>query len=113
MIEIILAFAVGFLIGKVYLLTKKIEDLKTEKQVSDRFVNANMDTLYKRTERNANTLSYIDMPIKVPFYMSLPSTGLYTPEQLKEMEKEYDQKWEKFLDYKEKLKKVEEKKWNT
>jgi len=92
--EIILSFAVGVLIWKVYSLTKKIENLKIQKEVGDRFTNANIDTLYKRTERiptanDPDIQKY--MSIRVPFYMSLPSLSMYSPEQLKALEKEYDQ----------------------
>ena len=82
--------------------------LKIQKNVEDRFVKANIDTLYKRTERiptanDPDIQKY--MAIKVPFYMSLPSIGMYSKEQLEALEKEYDKKWEKFLDYRERLNK--------
>lgn len=103
--EYVLFIAIIFLVWRVLSLSKEVSNLKIQKEVEDRFVKANIDTLYKRTERNNTIPSYIDLPTKVPFYNSLPSIGMYSQEQLEQMEKEYDKKWEKFLDYKERLNK--------
>lgn len=102
--EYILLVAIIFLVWRVLSLSKEVSNLKIQKGVEDRFVKANIDTLYKRTERNNSIPSYIDLPTKRPFH-SLPSISLYSQEQLEQMEKEYDKKWEKFLDYKERLNK--------
>ena len=104
--EYILVVAQIFLVWKVLSLSKEVSNLKIQKDVEDRFVKANIDTLYKRTERiptanDPDIQKY--MAIKVPFHMSLPSIGMYSPEQLEASEKEYDKKWEKFLDYRERL----------
>ena len=106
--EYVLFIAIIFLVWRVLSLSKEVSKLKTQKEVEDRFVKANIDTLYKRTERiltanDPDIQKY--MAIKVPFHMSLPSIGMYSQEQLEALEKEYDKKWEKFLDYKERLNK--------
>lgn len=102
--DYILSFAVGVLVWKVYSLTEKIEKLKIQKEVGDRFTNANIDTLYKRTERiptanDPDIQKY--MATRVPFYMSLPTPSMYSPEELKALEKEYDKGWKNSFDYKE------------
>ena len=106
--EYILVVAQIFLVWKVLSLSKEVSNLKIQKDVEDRFVKANIDTLYKRTERiptanDPDIQKY--MAIKVPFHMSLPSIGMYSQEQLEALEKEYGKKWEKFLDYKKRLNK--------
>lgn len=106
MIEYVLSIMLIFLVWKVLSLSKEVSKLKIQKDVEDRFVKANIDTLYKRTERiptanDPDIQKY--MAPKVPFHMSLPSIGMYSPEQLEALEKEYDKKWEKFLDYRERL----------
>lgn len=106
--EYINSLALIFLVWRILSLSKEVSKLKIQKDVEDRFVKANIDTLYKRTERistanDPNIQNY--MPIKVPFHMSLPSIGMYSSEQLEALEKEYDKKWEKFLDYRERLNK--------
>ena len=104
--EYVLFIAIIFLVWRVLSLSREVSNLKIQKDVEDRFVKANIDTLYKRKERNNTLLSVTyDLPTKVPFYNSLPSIGMYSKEQLEALEKEYDKKWEKFLDYKERLNK--------
>lgn len=106
--EYVLFIAIIFLVWRVLSLSREVQNLKIEKEVGDRFTKANIDTLYKRTERiltanDPDIQKY--MAPKVPFHMSLPSIGMYSKEQLEALEKEYDKKWEKFLDYKERLNK--------
>ena len=104
MIEYILSIALVFLVWKVISLSKEIANMKTQKDVEDQFVKANINTLYRRTERiltanDPNIQKY--RSIKVPFLLSLPTISYYSPEQLKLLKKEYDKNWENFTSYKE------------
>jgi len=111
MIEYVLSIALVFLLWRtvvssivIHALSKEIANMKTQKDVEDQFVKANINTLYRRTERiptanDPDIQKY--MAIKVPFHLSLPSTSMYSPEQLKLLKKEYDKNWENFTSYKE------------
>lgn len=105
--EYVLFIAIIFLVWRVLSLSKEVSNLKIQKGVEDRFVKANIDTLYKRTERilSANDPNIQNHMIPIVPFLSLPSISMYSKEQLEALEKEYDKKWEKFLDDKERLNK--------
>lgn len=100
--EYILLVAIIFLVWRVLSLSKELQELKIKIEVKDRFVDANIDTLYKKTRRiEENKVQ--EKPIKYPFFMSLPSIGLYSDKELEKMKIEYDKKWEgyDYVEYKE------------
>ena len=100
--EYIYPLALIFIVWRVLSLSRELQDLKIKIEVKDRFVDANIDTLYKKTRRiEENKIQ--EKPIKYPFFMSLPSIGLYSDKELEKMKIEYDKKWEgyDYVEYKE------------